>query len=83
MGLLTFIGKSGHDITANGGIRPTGMDLGDDVGKARMWWRNRLLKVFLCFILPGFGSFIGTWVGGFEIIIDAMRFCAACFSGSR
>ncbi len=42
--------------------------LGEDVGKVRMWWRNRLLKVFLCFILPGFGSFIGTWVGGFEII---------------
>ena len=42
--------------------------LGEDVGKVRMWWRNRLLKVFLCFILPGFGSFIGTWIGGFEII---------------
>ncbi len=42
--------------------------LAEDVAKARMWWRNRLLKVFLCFLLPGFGSFIGTWVGGFEII---------------
>jgi len=31
------------------------------------WWKNRLLKVFLAFLLPGLGSFIGTWIGGFKI----------------
>jgi len=31
------------------------------------WWKNRLLRVFLAFILPGLGSFIGTWIGGFKI----------------
>jgi len=32
------------------------------------WWKNRLLRVFLAFILPGFGSMIGTYIGGYEII---------------
>lgn len=32
------------------------------------WWKNRLLRVFLAFLLPGFGSMIGTWVGGYAII---------------
>lgn len=32
------------------------------------WWKNRLLRVFLAFLLPGFGSMIGTWIGGYEII---------------
>ena len=32
------------------------------------WWRNKLLRVFLAFLLPGFGSLIGTWIGGVEII---------------
>jgi len=36
---------------------------GDDMGKLPMWWKNRLLKIFLCFILPTLGSAIGTWVG--------------------
>jgi pheromone shutdown protein TraB len=35
---------------------------------ARGWWKNRLLRVFLAFILPGVGSMIGTWIGGYEII---------------
>lgn len=32
------------------------------------WWKNRLLRVLLTFILPAFGSMIGTWVGGYAII---------------
>ena len=40
----------------------------DDIGTVRGWWGNRLLKVLLAFLLPGFGSMIGTWVGGAEII---------------
>ncbi len=40
----------------------------EDMSTLKGWWRNRLLKVFLAFLLPGFGSMIGTWVGGYEII---------------
>jgi len=39
-----------------------------DMATIRGWWHNNLLKVFLAFILPGIGSMIGTWVGGYEII---------------
>ncbi len=39
-----------------------------DMGSIMGWWKNRLLKVFLAFILPGIGSLIGTWIGGYEII---------------
>lgn len=41
---------------------------GDDVGSIKGWWKNRLLRVFLVFLLTGLGSSIGTWVGGYEII---------------
>ena len=40
----------------------------EDMSRISRWWKNKLLRVFLCFMLPGFGSLIGTWIGGFEII---------------
>lgn len=40
---------------------------GIDIGTVKGWWKNRLLRVFLVFILTGFGSAIGTWVGGYKI----------------
>ena len=40
----------------------------DDMGTLKGWWQNKLLKVLLAFLLPGFGSMIGTWIGGVEII---------------
>ena len=40
---------------------------GEDISSLKGWWKNRLLRVFLVFILTGFGSAIGTWVGGYEI----------------
>ena len=39
-----------------------------DMATLKGWWRNRLLKVFMAFILPGIGSMIGTWLGGYRII---------------
>ncbi len=39
----------------------------DDILSFRGWWRNRLLKVFLAFLLPGFGSMIGSVLGGLRI----------------
>jgi pheromone shutdown-related protein TraB len=42
--------------------------VGEDMGTIRGWWKNKLLRVFLAFLLPGFGSMIGTWIGGVEIV---------------
>ena len=40
----------------------------DDAGSLRQWWRNRLLRIFLVFVLTTIGSLVGTYVGGFEIV---------------
>ena len=40
----------------------------EDMSTLSGWWKNKLLRVFLAFLLPGFGSMIGTWIGGVEII---------------
>ena len=42
----------------------------EDMTTIAGWWRNKLLRVFLAFLLPGFGSLIGTWIGGVEIILN-------------
>ena len=42
--------------------------LTDDIGVARLWWRNRMLRIFLVLLLTTLGSLLGTWVGGAEII---------------
>ncbi len=41
---------------------------GDDIATARGWWKNRLLRTFLVFVFSTFGSLIGTWAGGIEIM---------------
>lgn len=43
-------------------------DVFDDLGTATGWWRNRLLRVFLVFVLTTLGSILGTWVGGARIV---------------
>jgi pheromone shutdown-related protein TraB len=42
--------------------------LTDDISVPRQWWRNRMLRIFLVFLLTTFGSLIGTYVGGYEIV---------------
>lgn len=42
--------------------------VGDDLSNWRRWWSSRLLRIFLVFLLTTFGSVIGTWVGGVEVI---------------
>ncbi len=42
----------------------------EDVSNWKMWWRNRLLKILLVFILSGLGSALGTYVGAYRIISD-------------
>ncbi|MCG8460752.1 MAG: TraB/GumN family protein, partial [Holophagales bacterium] len=42
----------------------------DDVGKPSMWWKNRLLRIFLAYLLPGLGSILGSVVGFSRIFSD-------------
>ena len=44
--------------------------IAEDMRVPGNWWRNRLLRIFLAFILPTFGSLIGTYVGGYGILTD-------------
>lgn len=41
--------------------------VGNDILSMPKWWRNKLLRIFLVFLLTGIGSMIGTWVGGYKI----------------
>jgi pheromone shutdown-related protein TraB len=41
-----------------------------DISSFTGWWQNKLLRIFLVFILTGFGSAIGTWVGGYRIVTN-------------
>jgi pheromone shutdown-related protein TraB len=43
-------------------------EVSQEIGSVRGWWRNRLLRIFLVFLLTTFGSILGTWVGGAEIV---------------
>jgi pheromone shutdown-related protein TraB len=43
----------------------------DDVGVPIQWWRNRLLRILLVFVLTTLGSLIGTYVGGIQIFRNA------------
>ena len=43
-------------------------DVSKDFRKVSNWWKNRLLKVMLVFILSSIGGVIGTSVGFFEIV---------------
>ena len=47
--------------------------VGKDMTSISGWWRNKLLRVFLVFLLTGFGSAIGTYIGGYEIIKTLMN----------
>ena len=44
--------------------------IAEDMRVPRNWWRNRLLRIFLAFLLPTLGSLIGTYVGGYSILTD-------------
>jgi len=42
--------------------------IGDDLTVPARWWKSRLMRIFLVFILTTLGSLIGTWVGGLGVI---------------
>jgi len=46
--------------------------VGEDITTLSGWWKNKLLRVFLVFILTGLGSSIGTWVGGYRIVSNLL-----------
>ena len=45
----------------------------EDAGHVALWWKNRLLRIFLVFLLTTLGSSIGTFVGGAEILRNLVR----------
>jgi len=47
--------------------------VGDDIGTLRGWWHNKLLRIFLVFLMTGLGSSIGTWVGGYRIVTNLLQ----------
>ena len=43
-------------------------NVSEEVNKVSMWWKNKLLRILLVFILSGLGSVLGTYVGAYKII---------------
>lgn len=43
-------------------------NVAESARRLSMWWKNKLLKVLLVFILASLGSVLGTYVGLFEIV---------------
>lgn len=41
--------------------------LRDDIMSPKGWWRNRVARIFLVFVLTNFGTVIGVWAAGFRI----------------
>jgi pheromone shutdown-related protein TraB len=40
----------------------------EDLNHFKLWWKNKLLRILLVFILSGLGSALGTYVGAYEIV---------------
>lgn len=43
-------------------------NVSEDINKPLFWWKNKLLRILLVFILSGLGSVLGTYVGAYKII---------------
>ncbi|HEX7481734.1 MAG TPA: TraB/GumN family protein [Polyangiales bacterium] len=42
--------------------------VGDDIAVLSNWWRSRLLRVLLVFVLSSIGGLIGVWIGSAKIL---------------
>lgn len=40
----------------------------EDIAVLALWWRSRLLRVLLVFILSSLGGLVGVWIGGVRIL---------------
>ena len=40
----------------------------EDMAHASKWWRSRLLRVLLVFVLSSLGGLIGVWIGGVRVL---------------
>lgn len=47
--------------------------VGSDIATFKGWWLNKLLRVFLVFVLTTFGSALGTWIGGYALINNLLN----------
>jgi len=47
--------------------------LGEDLVKIRRWWQSKLLRLFLTFILTGWGSVLGSVLGIKEIVSNLVK----------
>lgn len=47
--------------------------LADDAGSLKGFYKNRILRVLLVFVLSSVGSSIGTFVGGANVVADAIN----------
>lgn len=45
----------------------------DDISNIKFWWKNKLLKIILVFILTTIGSALGTYAGLYEIIGNLIK----------
>jgi pheromone shutdown-related protein TraB len=47
--------------------------VGDDLSRAPAWWRNRLLRIFLVFVLTSLGGMLGTAAATAKILTNLLR----------
>ncbi len=45
-------------------------NVSEDINKLSLWWKNKLLRILLVFILSGLGSVLGTYVGAYKIFTN-------------
>ena len=51
--------------------------VGDDLAVPSRWWKSRLMRIFLVFVLSTLGSLIGTYTGGFGVLANLVEGGAA------
>lgn len=70
-GLTPLIGVGFFTALAQVYVRPPRIEemeaLSDDIWKPARWWKNRVTRVFLCFLLPGVPALIGKVLAIFNI----------------
>ena len=70
-GLTPLIGVGFFTALTQAYVRPPRVSemetLSDDIWQVRHWWKNRVTRVILCFLCPGFPAIIGKILAIFKI----------------